>query len=198
MPKPRGAHSRSVRRSYRGQPLYWPEYAMTCAASARSPFVAYVATTTGRSYFLSFPPLEWRGYVLIFAQRPVFDSLDRWVGNSQTLWGVSSLGGPTIEHAASTIVGSMTNAGSPGEQVSQLEFPAGPLWRAVDDLLDRASVEGLHHHGLSPLQSIRLRRLGREIPEPVAREARTARCSASLPLRCWSEYVRAATSLCSC
>jgi hypothetical protein len=68
----------------------------------------------------------------------------------------------------------MTNARSPREQVSQLEFPAGPLWRAVDELLDRASVEGLHHHGLSPLQGIRLRRLGRELPEPVAREARTA------------------------
>ena len=61
---------------------------------------------------------------------------------------------------------------------------ATPLWRAVDDLLEHATVDGSLAHGLGPLAAHRLRGLGEPVPTPLERAEQLARMAVltSIPL----------------
>jgi hypothetical protein len=52
---------------------------------------------------------------------------------------------------------------------------AGQLWRAVEGLLERASVDGVLAHKLGPLAARRLRRLGEPVPAKLEAEEQLAR-----------------------
>lgn len=71
----------------------------------------------------------------------------------------------------------MTSALQPGMGRPDLrgqDSPSAGLWRAVDELVDDATVAGILAHKLGPLAAGRWRALGRDVPKALADEERAA------------------------
>jgi putative nucleotidyltransferase-like protein len=67
---------------------------------------------------------------------------------------------------------SRTGEVSPGD--GRLPVASAELWRAVEVLIDRATLQGVLAHKLGPLAAVRWRRLGKPLPKPLADEERAA------------------------